>query len=32
MSGQANVIVKAEKLGFKLHKGAPEVGEDPRAK
>ncbi len=25
MSGQANVIVKAEKLGFKLAKGAPEV-------
>jgi 2-isopropylmalate synthase len=26
MSGQSNVIVKAEKLGFKLAKGAPEVG------
>jgi 2-isopropylmalate synthase len=26
MSGQSNVIVKAEKLGFKLDKGAPEVG------
>jgi 2-isopropylmalate synthase len=26
MSGQTNVIVKAEKLGFKLSKGAPEVG------
>ena len=25
MSGQTNVIVKAEKLGFKLAKGAPEV-------
>jgi len=25
MSGQSNVIVKAEKLGFKLDKGAPEV-------
>ena len=25
MSGQSNVIVKAEKLGFKLAKGAPEV-------
>ncbi|HEV7867322.1 MAG TPA: citramalate synthase [Chthoniobacteraceae bacterium] len=25
MSGQSNVIVKAEKLGFKLSKGAPEV-------
>ena len=25
LSGQANVIVKAEKLGFKLAKGAPEV-------
>ena len=26
MSGQSNVIVKAEKLGFKFAKGAPEVG------
>jgi 2-isopropylmalate synthase len=26
MSGQSNVIVKAEKLGFKLSKGAPEAG------
>jgi len=26
MSGQTNVIMKAEKLGFKLGKGAPEVG------
>lgn len=26
MSGQSNVIVKAEELGFKLSKGAPEVG------
>ena len=26
MSGQSNVIVKAETLGFKLQKGAPEVG------
>ena len=25
MSGQANVIVKTEKLGFKFAKGAPEV-------
>ncbi len=25
LSGQANVIVKAEKIGFKLAKGAPEV-------
>lgn len=27
MSGQTNVIVKAEKLGFKLGKGAPEVAQ-----
>lgn len=26
MSGQSNVIVKAEALGFKFQKGAPEVG------
>jgi 2-isopropylmalate synthase len=26
MSGQSNVIVKAEELGFKFFKGAPEVG------
>ncbi|MEA3211817.1 MAG: 2-isopropylmalate synthase [Chthoniobacter sp.] len=27
MSGQTNVIVKAEKLGFKFNKGAPEVAQ-----
>ncbi len=26
MSGQSNVIMKAEKLGFKFSKGAPEIG------
>ncbi|MEI9892418.1 MAG: citramalate synthase [Chthoniobacter sp.] len=30
MSGQSNVIVKAEKLGFKFSKGAPEVAKIPR--
>ncbi len=27
MAGQSNVLVKAEELGFKFEKGAPEVGE-----
>jgi len=27
LAGQSNVLVKAEELGFKLEKGAPEVGE-----
>lgn len=27
LSGQSNVLVKAEELGFKFEKGAPEVGE-----
>ena len=31
LAGQSNVLVKAEELGFKFQKGAPEVGEILRA-